>query len=243
MIAFFKITLFNPLYNLLLVLTNILPGGDLGLAIIILTILVKVIIFPLYTKSIKTQIKIKAVEAQLQEIKEKYKNNVQEQSKKTMELYREEKINPFSTFLVLLIQIPIIISLFYVFKSSFTINQEIIYSFVPIPKIINHNFLGLIDLTLNNNYLLSIITGLTQFLQVKFSLPKIDKGKQLGKSFKEDLARSMDLQMRYVMPVITIFIAFTLPSALALYWITSNIFSSIYELTVIKKLKKSSAKG
>lgn len=240
MITFFKVTLFVPLYNLLIFITSIIPGGDLGSAIIILTLLVKLVIFPLYTKSVRTQIKLKSVEAKLKEIKEKYKDNLPEQSRQTMGVYRQEGINPFSTIIVLFVQIPIIISLFYVFRDSFTLHTDLIYSFVTAPTQINTNFLGWFDLTANKNVILAGLTGITQYLQVRYSLPTPpakDKNK-LGQSFKDDLMRSMDLQMRYFMPLITIFIAFTLPSAIALYWITSNSFSAIYELVVIKKIKK-----
>lgn len=241
MIAFFKITLFIPLYNLLVFITSIIPGADLGLAIIILTILVKIVIFPLYTKSVRTQIKIKAIEPRLKEIKEKYKNDLPEQSRQTMAIYRQEKINPFSTILVLFIQIPIIISLFYVFRDSFVIHQELLYSFVSAPSNINTQFLNWFDLTANKNIILAVLTGLTQYFQVRFSLPvQPKKDNKLGESFKDDLMRSMDLQMRYFMPLLTIFIAFTLPSAISLYWITTNSFSAIYELLVIKKIKKES---
>jgi len=241
MIAFFKFTIFIPLYNLLIFITTIIPGADLGWAIIILTILVKLMIFPLYTKSVRTQIKMKAIEPKLKEIKEKHKDNLPEQSRQTMEIYRQEKINPFSTFLVLLIQMPIIISLFYVFRSSFTIHTDLIYSFITAPAQINTNFLGWFDLMANKNIIFSVLTGVTQFLQVRISLPAQSKtGSKLGQSFKSDMARSLDLQMRYFMPLLTMFIAFTLPSAIALYWVTSNSFSVIYEMLVIKKIKQES---
>jgi len=239
MIAFFKVILFIPLYNLLIFITSIIPGADLGLAIIILTILVKIVIFPLYTKSVRTQIRMKAIEPKLKEIKEKYKKDLPDQSRRTMEIYKQEKINPFSTILVLLIQIPIIISLFYVFRSSFSLHQDLIYSFITAPTQINTSFLGWFDLTASKNIILSILTGVTQYLQVQFSLPAQPKTpNKLGQSFKDDLMRSMDLQMRYFMPFLTVIIAFTLPSAIAIYWITSNTFSTLYELAVVKKIKR-----
>lgn len=242
MISFFKVILFIPLYNLLVFITSIIPGADLGLAIIILTLIVKVIIFPLYTKSVRTQIKMKAIEPKLKEIKEKYKDNLPEQSRRTLEIYRLEKINPFSTILVLLIQIPIIISLFYVFRDSFSLHLDLIYSFIKVPEKINTVFLGYFDLAANKNIILAVLTGLTQYFQVNLSLPHQQKRdpKIIDGSFKNDLLRSMDLQMRYFMPLLTVFIAFTLPSAIAVYWITSNTFSAIYEFLVIRKIKKES---
>lgn len=243
MINFFKTTIFVPLYNLLVLLTSVIPGADLGLAIIVLTILVKFVIFPLYKTSVMTQIKMKAVEDEIKAIKEKNKENLPEQSRLIMELYRREKINPFSSFFVLLIQIPIIISLFYVFQESFTIQKDLLYSFVSAPDQINTVFLGLINLTANHNYILAFLTGVTQYLQVSLSLPKREKTKtpQKDLSFSQDLAKSMDFQMRYAMPVITVFIALTLPAAISLYWVTSNAFSAIYEVVVIKKIKDQDA--
>ena len=160
-----------------------------------------------------------------------------------MELYKQEKINPFSSFLVILIQIPVVISLFYVFKDSFVIQKDLIYSFLTIPSQLNLNFLGLINLTANHNYLFAFLTGLTQYWQVSLSLPKKTANqpkKNNNPSFGDDLMKSMDLQMRYVMPVLTAFIAFTLPTAISLYWVTSNTFSAIYEAIVIKKIKAES---
>jgi len=239
MIAFFKTILFIPLYNLLVALTSILPGADLGLAIIILTILVKIVIFPLYKTSVLTQIKMKALEPKLKELKTKYKDNLPEQSRQTMELYKTEKINPFSSILVMLIQIPIIISLFYVFKDSVVVQKDLLYSFVGAPGQLNTIFLGLINLTASHNYLLAFLSGATLYWQVSLSMPKRTPKKSLGEgqTFGEDFAKSMDLQMRYMMPVLTAVITFTLPAALGLYWVTSNIFSAIYELLVIKKLR------
>ena len=243
MIHFFKTILFIPLYNILIWLTNVIPGADLGLAIIILTILVKIVIFPLYKKSVVTQKKMKAIEPEMKLIKEKHKDNVTEQSRLTMELYKKEKINPFSGFLVLFIQMPIIIALYYVFRESFVVQKDLIYSFISAPNHINTSFLGLINLTVGKNYVLALLTGVTMYIQVSLSLPKKNKSKsdEQNKSFGQDLAKSMDLQMRYAMPAITMVIAFTLPAAISLYWVTSNIFSSIYEVLVIKKIKNQDA--
>lgn len=246
MITFFKITVFVPLYNLLIFITSVVPGGDLGLSIIGLTILVKFIIFPLYATSVKTQLKMKTIEPRIREIKEKYKKDLPEQSRQIMEVYKQEKVKPFSGILVMFIQIPIIISLFYVFKDSLTIKPDLLYSFVQVPDVINKTFLGLIDLSASRNFVLAFLTGLSLYVQVNLSLgfkkkalkdnPE-SKNVKKGANFGEDLAKSMDLQMRYFMPVMTAVISFTLPSAIGLYWVTSNIFSAFYEYLVIRKIK------
>lgn len=249
MIDFFKVTIFIPLYNLLVLITSVLPGADLGLAIIILTILIKLVIFPLYATSVKTQLKMKLIEPRLREIKEKYKKDIPEQSRQIMEIYQKEKIKPFSGILVMFIQLPIIISLYYVFKDSLTIRSDILYSFITVTEQINTTFLGLIDLTANKNIYLAILTGVTLYIQVRISLSaqkkgllaKTNKADKKGPNFAEDFAKSMDLQMRYVMPVMTSVFSFTLPAAIAVYWITSNIFSAIYEYFVISKIRQEGA--
>ena len=126
----FRTLLFNPLYNILIVIVNLIPGGDIGLAIIILTILIKLLILPVYTSSIRTQVRMKEIEPKLKEIKQKYEKDLPEQSRRTMELYKENKINPFSSFLVLFIQLPIILALFWVFRDSLVVHPDIIYSFI-----------------------------------------------------------------------------------------------------------------
>lgn len=244
MITFFKITVFIPLYNLLIFITSVIPGGDLGLSIIILTLLVKLVIFPLYATSVKTQLKMKAIEPKLREIKERYKKDLPEQSRQIMEVYKQENVKPFSGILVMFIQIPIIISLFYVFKDSLAIKPDLLYSFIKAPELVNKVFLGLVDLSTSKNIILALLTALTLYLQVNISLGFKKKAETINKkdktkdsSFGTDLAKSMDLQMRYFMPVMTGVIAYTLPSAIAIYWITSNIFSAIYEYLVIRKIK------
>lgn len=244
MITFFKITVFVPLYNLLIFITSIIPGGDLGLSIIILTLLVKLLIFPLYATSVKTQLKMKAIEPKLREIKERYKKDLPEQSRQIMEIYKQENVRPFSGILVMFIQIPIIISLFYVFKDSLAIRPDLLYGFISAPETINKVFLGLIDLSSGKNIILALLTAITLYLQVNISLGFKKKSETLVKKdkindhgFGKDLAKSMDLQMRYFMPVMTGIISYTLPSAIAVYWITSNIFSAIYEYLVIRKIK------
>ncbi len=242
MMQLLKTVFYIPLYNALVIITGLLPGADLGLAIILLTIAVKVIIFPLYTKSVRAQMKMKEVEPEINKIKEKQKNNPTEQSKQIFEVYRQYKINPFSGFLVLLIQIPIILALFYVFKDSFNVNPDLLYYFVDIPEKVSHEFLGLIDITSTRNYILAALTGFTQFAQVNITMPKKATSQtDASPSFKADFAKSMDLQIRYIMPILIIFISLGLPAAISIYWITSNIIHLIYGLWVKKHLKTATA--
>jgi len=233
----FHTIFYLPLYNALALLSSILPGGDIGLSIIILTIIFRAFLFPLYQKSLVTQLKMKKIEPEIAAIRVKYKDQPQEQTKHLMEIYKHNQINPFASILALLIQLPIILALFYVFRTDFVFVKTELYSFITAPDKINLIFLGFINLAQKNLWL-SLLVGVSQFIQLKISLPaSAPKKSGAEPSFKDDFARSMNMQMRYVMPVFIAFVAYSLSSAISLYWIVGNIFSIVQELYVRKAVK------
>ena len=234
--AFFSNVIYNPLYNSLIFFINHVPFADVGIAVVILTLLVKLVLFPLAHTAIKSQARINSVKGDLDSIKEKYKKDKQEQARKTMALYKEKGINPFSSLLPLLVQFPIIIGLYWVFfKGGLPeINIDILYSFISIPSEINMNFLGLIDMS-GKSIVLALIAGVTQFFQAKLAFPKMVE-KSNTPSFKNDLARSFHIQMRFVFPVVVAGISYSISSAIALYWLTSNLFAIGQEVFVKKKI-------
>lgn len=234
----FNTVFFNPIYNGLVFLLDTVPFIDVGIAVILVTIAVKLILFPFSLKMIKTQLAVKQLEPEITKLKEAHKDDRQEQARKTMALYKEKGVNPFSGFLLILIQIPVIFALYWVFLRGGLpeINTKILYSFISIPKDINMNFLGFIDVS-SKSVLFALFAGVTQYFQIKFSLPLM-KARQGGKTtLKEDLARSFHIQMRYVMPVIVFAIAYTISAAVAIYWTTSNLFAIGQELYVKRKIK------
>jgi len=235
---FFHIIFFKPLYNGLIVLIKFLPFNDLGLAIIVLTLVVRFVLFPLGHKAVKTQRSIKQIEPEITKIKETFKKDRQEQTRRIMELYKAHGISPFSGFLTLFIQLPVFIALFLVLREGVVFKPEFLYSFVQLPESVNTLFVGLIELA-KPSYVIAILAGLSQFFQIKMSMPKISKKNDSGKrSFGADLQKSLALQMKYVMPVLIVFIAMRFPSGLALYWTTSNIFAIVHETFVSKKAGK-----
>jgi YidC/Oxa1 family membrane protein insertase len=227
---------FDPLYNLLIWLSVVLPNHSLGLAIIVLTLIIKVVLLPFYHKTTTSQKKIKALEPKLKELKEKHANNREAQARATMALYREHGINPLTSFWLLLIQIPIVLALFWVFQDSFNIRPEILYSFITPPTLINATLFGL-DLTAKN-YVLALLVGASQFIQMRLAIPPIPPSTATQKpSFKNDFARSMNLQMRYVMPIFITLVSLGFPAALTLYWLTSNLFAVGHELYVKRQAR------
>jgi len=238
MIEIFNTALYQPLYNALIFLVDILPGGSVGFAVIILTIFIKFILFPLSHKSVTTQAKMRSLDKNIKQIREENKNNKQEEAKKIMELYKEHGLNPFSGCLLLLVQLPIIFALYWVFLKGVVISPELLYSFVPIPEKLNTIFLGFIDMH-GKSVIVALLAGITQFYQMRLSMPPLpDMPKAKERSFKDELARSMNIQMRYIMPIIVAIISYTISSAVALYWMTSNIWGIGHELLVKRKAMK-----
>ena len=236
MIALWNTIFYEPLYNALVFLITIVPWADVGIAVILLTIVVKLILFPLSQKSIKSQAKVKSLEPEIQKIKETYKDK-QEQSKKTMELYKANKTNPFAGCLLILIQLPIIIALYWVFMKGLDFGVEKLYPFIHFPPKINMEFLGIINMQ-EKSLFLAILAGLSQFIHAKISSPKTKPTENKNKTFQGELMKSMNLQMKYVLPIFIAFIAYRISAAVALYWTVSNIFTIIQELIVRRRIDK-----
>ncbi len=238
----FITALYNPIYNLLVYLIEIIPGGDVGIAVILLTIIVKLVLFPVSLGAVKTQMKMRLVEPELKKIQETYKDKKEELALKTFEIYRKNKINPFSSIIILLIQIPVIFALYFaILKGLPIIKTNILYSFIPAPDNVNMNFLGLIDVSKNKVFLLAFFAGLTQFFQAKFAMPAFKKPETKTDpkeiSFKDGMMKCMHVQVRYILPILTFFISYSLTSVIAIYWTISNLFAIGQEFYIRKKVK------
>lgn len=236
----FNTILFEPLYNALILLIDVVPFADVGIAVVILTVIVKLVLFPLSIKAVRTQVKMKTLQGPINELREKYKDDRQLQGQKMLELYREHNLNPFSGFLTILIQIPVILALYWVFlRGGFpAIQTDIVYSFVKIPEMMNVHFLGLFDVTENKNVVMALLAAGTQFFQAKYAFPKPEPKKEGEKNtFQDDLARTMSVQIKYVMPIIVFFIAFSLVSVISIYWTVSNLFAIGQEVYVRNKVR------
>ncbi|MDP2593389.1 MAG: YidC/Oxa1 family membrane protein insertase [bacterium] len=235
--ALFIAVVYQPLYNGLVFLMDILPWADAGVVVVLFTVLIKLILFPLSQKAVKTQLQMKGLEGRLNEIKKKYEKDAEGKARAMMDLYKNEGINPFSGILLILIQIPIILALYFIFLRGGlpVINTDLLYGFVSVPTV-DMEFLGLLNIA-EKSFILALAAGISQFFQVRLAMPKLAASSG-QKSFKEDLVRSMNLQMRYVMPVIVFFISFSISGAVALYWTTSNIFAIGQELYARKNRLK-----
>lgn len=237
---FFVATIYTPLYNIFVAIIDIIPTHEVFWAAIIFTVIIKLILSPLAKSAMLSQIKIKRIQGDLKRLQEEYKDKREVLAAKMMALYRDNNINPLSPILVLLIQIPIILSLFFIFKSGLpVIDAESLYSFIPFPGEVQMVTFG-IDLAAKS-LPLAFLTGFTQFLYTRrtFSFQMNDQKKDgstpgLGVEFQKALM----FQFTYIMPVIITIIAYSFSSVLALYWTTSNIFAYIQDIYIRKRLKK-----
>ena len=233
---------FDPVYNGLVFFVNEVPGGDVGLAIIFTTIVVKIVLLPLSIKAAKTQVMMREIDPKLKALKEKITDK-QEQARAMMDLYKEAGVNPFASIFQLFLQIPIIIALYLSVYSGGgvalpEINVELLYSFVPKPETISMMFLGMIDIAARS-LPLAFLAGATQFVHAQMSIPKPEAKKEGEEvSLKADFARSMQTQMRYVMPIIIFVVAYTISAAIALYFTVSNLAAIAQELVVRKHRKQ-----
>ena len=232
LVSFFDIVLYKPLFNGLILLYQYLPGQDFGIAVIVLTVFIKIVLYPLGVKSIKMQKALSELQPKMKEIQERFKQDKEKQAKAMMELYQKEKINPLSGCFPLLVQLPIIIALYRVFWKGLQPEQmAYLYSFVPSPGVIDSTFLGIIDLAAPC-IALAFLAGILQFFQTKMMMPHFSKKSGGGSKKKDQMGQFSDMmqkQMLYFFPVFTVIILWTLPSAIGLYWIVFTLFAIIQQ--------------
>jgi len=235
-VSAFNALIYQPLFNVLVLLYSYLPGQDFGIAIIVLTVLIKLALYPLSAKGIKAQKALQEIQPKIKALQERLKNDKEKQVREMMELYKKEKINPFSSMLPLLVQLPILIGLFRVFTRGFGAEQlERLYSFVPPPGQIDTTFLSMVDLmegpTSWPAITLILLAGALQFIQAKMITPK------RAKTGSSDFSQMLQKQMVFFLPIFTIFLLWrVIPiSALALYWVTITIFTICQQYITLKK--------
>ncbi len=236
---FWNILFYKPLYNALVFFVSVFPLHSMFIAVIILTIIVRIILYPLSFKALKTQIGMSRIKGKLKEIQKNYPDK-QEQAKKTMELYKEHGVNPFSSFFTILIQLPIIIALYRVFQNFSVkgLDSSLLYNFVSKPDVVNLTSFG-INLA-EKSILLALLTGITQYIYLNLSSSlrkKIEeKDGVVEKTAQEKMMESVGSSMKYTMPIIITIVAYIAGGALALYWFVSNIFIIIQEKYIHRKL-------
>lgn len=237
----FHTYLYQPIFNLLIWLYNVIPGADLGFAIIALTVIIKLALWPLTHASLKSQKRMQELQPKLEEIKTKFKDNKEAMSKAMMELYSSEKVNPLGSCLPLLIQLPIIIALFQVLRDGLITQEhlaELLYPFVENPGLVNHIFLGIQDLS-QKSIPLALLAGVFQFIQTKMLMAKKPPKQVAGHEGAKDesMMAAMNKSMLYFMPIVTVVIGASFPAGLTLYWAVMNVVTILQQLVAFSKKK------
>ena len=227
---FYDAIFYQPLLNALIFFYNTVAFQDLGLAIIFLTVLVRLVLFPVFQKSVRHQAVMQRLQPKLKKAQEEHKHDREKQTQAMMALYREHRVNPFSGFFLLLIQLPILIAVYYIFLNSLKPDFLVgLYSFVGAPPTISHFFLGLIDLG-RPSILMVGLAAIAQYFQGKLALPKPEKGQEPTQA--EQIGR----RMVFIGPLITLGIFYNLPAAVSLYWIVTSAFSVLQQIIVNRQL-------
>jgi YidC/Oxa1 family membrane protein insertase len=231
----FQTFFYQPILNLLVFIYDIVPGQDLGIAIVLLTIVIKILLLPLSKQSIKSQKALQDLQPKVEELKKKYANNKEEMGRKMMALYKENKVNPFSSCLPLLIQLPFLIAVFRVFREGFKNGVlDLVYPFIERPESINTLSLGFLELSKPNVYL-AFLAGAAQYWQAKLMMSKKKAEKKKDESKQENMMAIMNKQMLYMMPILTVFIGLTLPGGLSLYWFLTTVLTAVQQIYIFNK--------
>ena len=232
MSSIFHTILYQPLFNALVFLYKYVAFQDLGLAIILLTILIRFILYPFFYKSFHNQTVMQRIQPLIRSIQQEHKDNKEKQAQALMALYKEHKVNPFSGIILILLQLPVLIALYRLFFNGFTPESfTSLYSFISAPSQLNHTFLGLIDLQTRSIVMVGL-AAIAQFFQGKLSLSKV---KTDGNS--SDPGIKMARNMIFIGPILTILLLSSLPAAVGLYWLITSIFSIGQQMIINRHLE------
>jgi len=229
--------LYYPLLNALVFLYNTVALGDLGVAIILLTLAIRIVLYPVFHKSTRHQMVMQELQPKLKKIQTEHKKDMQKQSEAMMALYKEHRVNPFSGIGLLFLQLPILIALYQIFLNIFSPEaMNTLYAFVARPSELNSSFLGLINLAKSNMVVVGL-AALLQYVQMRMSFPKKAPGEPLSPEEK------MSRRMAFIGPVLTIVIFYRLPAAIGLYWAATSLFSIAQQYIITKQLHKEKNEG
>ncbi|MBI3442571.1 MAG: YidC/Oxa1 family membrane protein insertase [Candidatus Sungbacteria bacterium] len=229
----------RPLFNGLVFLYNALPVHDLGLAIIILTIVIRLLLAPLFWKAQQSQKNMAAMQPELKKIQADLKHDREKQGRAIVELYAKHHMSPLSPVsgcLVMLIQLPILFALFGVFRAILDPSQlSYLYAFVAKPATLNPVSFGILNLA-HRSIPLGVLAAISQYFQITMTMPS---PASVGAD-ESEFARAMRTQAPFLFPAVIFIAALSSPAALGLYWTVLNVFGILQEL-LVKKLWKRNA--
>lgn len=238
MVAIFNEIVYQPLYNILIFLYNVIPGKDFGISIILITILLRAFLIPLYKKQVESQKKMQILQPKIKELQERTKHDKEQQTKQLMELYKEHKTNPFSGCLPIIVQIIFFFAIYRVLiqisNNGLVADSNELYSFVSNPGKINQFFIYLVDLT-KPSIVIAALAAIAQYFQTKMLMANQPTAPKKNDSDQPDFAQIMSKQMLYLGPFLTLFIGIKFPAGLSLYWLTGTLFMLVQQIIIERK--------
>ncbi len=249
--TFFRTAFYRPLLNAMVWIISVIPYHDLGFATIILTILIRLVLLIPSQRALVSQRKMQQLQPKLDALKKAHAGNQEKIAQETMKLWKENGVNPFGSCLPLLIQFPFLIAVYYVVQNG--LNPDNAYQLYDALKNFDFNsmnimFLGILDLTKINLFVLPIIVGGLQFVQLKLSFAgkakkdaaakavghPLQKQEESATAVTDEIAAA-NKSMVYIMPVMIALYAATTPAGVGLYWAMSTLFGIGQQLVVNKK--------
>jgi len=236
MMELYNTLLYQPILNLLVYLYNVVPAQEIALAILALTVIVKVLLYPLTAQSLRAQKVMQDLQPKLEALKKQYADNKEKLATETMALYKEQKINPLSSCLPVLIQFPFLIAVYQAFRHGLkSDNLNMLYGFVQNPGTINTMSFGFVDFA-TPNIILAVLAGGAQFWQTRMLMRKRPV-KKTEASKDEDMTAVLNRNMLYFMPVVTIFIGASLPAGLTFYWLITTLLTIAQQVIIFRPKK------
>jgi YidC/Oxa1 family membrane protein insertase len=234
--SIFNTILYRPIFNAFVGLYNIIPGHDVGIVILVITLIIRLALYPLFSASIKAQKSMQELQPKMDALKKEFGADQQKLAQETMKLYKEHKVNPVTSCLPMLIQLPILIALYLVLRDGLAGHNLAanLYSFVHNPGTINQISLGIFDLS-KASIPLAILAGGAQYLQARAMVRKKSPPNAGEGSKDENMMAMMNKQMLYLMPALTALIGFRLPAGLTLYWFLSTMLMVLQQTIIFKR--------
>lgn len=254
MVELFNTIIYEPLFNALMWLYNTLPLQDMGVVIILLTVGIKLLLYRPTYSSIKAQRELQEIQPKLDALRAKYKNEKEKMSQELMKFYRENKVNPFSSCLPLLIQLPILFGLYRVFfagiqpdaTTGLLAQSQIEHLYSGLRAIyettpVHATFLGFLDLAKGGNIILALLAGGLQYWQSRMLIAK--RQPKVAGAQDENMAAQISRTTAYLFPLITVYFAYRFPAGLALYWVVSTLFTVGQQYLIFSQLDKKKKQG
>lgn len=256
MIELYNTVLYEPIFNALIFLYHVVPGRDMGVAIILLTIFIKIILFWPSLSTLKSQKKLQDTQPHIEALRKKYKDDREELGRQLMAFYKENKVNPFSSCLPLLIQLPVLLALYQAFFKGLHVDPATgllaadqvahLYGWLQTTYIatpLHTVAFGFLNLAETHNIILALLAGAAAFYQAKTMQAKRAEVQTEGAK-DENVAAAVSKQMMYLLPIITVVFGYQFPAGVTLYWFVSTLFSlgqNLYFFRVRKTLNDESA--